>query len=366
MFEAELRDKNGDLKKMLTDKQVSSWEYLRVGGCGQADVITPFKIGGDFDNALAAGDELRVKINDQLRYSGKLLKVKRIIRSGEEGINLTFYGYISELSDVNVNETYEGMEISDIIKDILDNYVVGVKKITYNDSDIEETNFSVASVVFNHDALSAIKFLADLAGDFEWGVDRNKSFYFKQRDTNVRRTYSIGREIYEYEEDEDHESVKNVINVFGANSSVVPLATINSAGSVLVFGRKETNIFESSIVESSDANRLGLVTVKNMDNKIRQIQVKMKQDDYFVESSHPLGATTIVLEPFRSPEKYGHNFKYGQNKKYGSLKRDQISAIRYTMVGGGMDILLVVSQDIANMGDQQKQVELQIKDLQRR
>lgn len=366
MFEAELRDKNGDLKSMLTSKQVTGWEYLRTGGCGQADVSTSFKIGGDFDNSIAPGDELRIKIDNQLRYSGKLLKVGRSIKSGQEGINLTFYGYISELSDVIVNETYEGMEISDIVKDILDNYVVGVKRVIYSASDIEETSFSVASVVFNHDALSALKFLADLAGDFEWGVDINKSFYFKKRDTNVRRTYHIGREIYDYEELEDHEAVKNVVNVFGSGSSVVPLASISSAGSVSSFGRKEVNIFQSSIVETSDANRLGLVNVKNTDNKIRQIQVRMKQDDYFVEESHPLGATTIVFEPIRVPKKYGNNFKYGRNEKYGSLKRDQIASIRYTMVGGGMDILLVISQDIPNVGDQQKQVELQIQDLQRR
>lgn len=366
MFEAELLDKNGSLKKMIAGKSVIGWEYLRTGGCGQCEVNTAFKVGGDFDNSLAPGDELRLKIGNQLRYSGKLIKVGRSIKSGAESIDLIFYGYISELSDVIVNETYEGMEISDIVKDILDNYVVGIKNVSYSASDIEETSFSPASIVFNHDVLSALTLLAELAGDVEWGVDRNKNFYFKRRDTNVRRTYHIGREIYEYQEIEDHEAVKNVVNVFGSESSVVPLSTITSAGSVSTFGRKESNIFQSSIVEPSDANRLGLVNVKNTDSKIRQIQVRMKQDDYFVESSHPLGATTIVFEPLRTPKKYGNNFKYGRNEKYGSLKRDQISSIRYTMVGGGMDIQLVISQDIPNVGDQQKQVENQIEDLQRR
>lgn len=364
MFEAELLDVNGDLKRKLTGRINVDWEYLRTGGCGQANVSTPYKVGGEVDLSIAPGDELSLKIDNDIRYCGKLLKISRRISSGDEGVDLMFYGYMTELSEVIINETFENMEISDIVKAILDEKIVGVKKVTYDDADIDESGFSVASITFNHDVLSALSFLGDLAGNMEWGVDSDKRFYFKRADTNVRRTYHIGRDILEYQEVEDHEAVKNVAYVYGSTNEL--LATLMSGGSVTTFGRREINIFESSISEPSDGNRLGIVNVKNLDNRARRINVRLAKDDHFIEESHPFGAVAIVLEPFSSPQKYGNNFKYGRNKKYGSLKQDQISVIKYVMSGGGLDVSLVVSQDIVNAGDQQKQVELQIKDLQRR
>lgn len=366
-FELEIYNKYGDLKKIVTRQALVGWEYLRIGGCGQLDMVTQFKVGGEFDRMIRPGDEVRVKIRQELRYSGKLLKVKRRIGNRKEGIDLTFYGYLTELNDPIVAAEYQDMEVSNIVKNILDNYVVGQSgvRVTYDTADIEETDYAVTLLNLNHSVMDAIKLLGDLAGNFEWGVDRNKKFYFKRRSLATARTFNIGREIFEYEEIEDHEAVKNKAFVYGTDRDDV-LATVNSSESASVFGSRQFNIFESAISEQADASRLGIVNVKNRANRSRQISIKTVQDDAFFERTHPLGGVAVVLEPMPTAGKYGNNFKYGENQKYGNIKEDQIYSIRYVMAGGGLQAQLVINEDLPNQGEQQKQIEFQIKELQRR
>lgn len=372
-FEIELYDRYGNLKKYLTGKAGVNWEWNRVGGCGQADVLCSSRYGSALDVAMAPEDELRIKVLNELRYSGKIARLKRSVRKGGETIALTFYGYVSELREPIVHETYTNMELSAIAKSILDSYVVGTKRVTYTAAEIAETDYAVASISFNHKVSDALKLLSDLAGNVEWGVDRNKAFFWKIQDSVVRRVWVIGKEIMAWEENEDYESISNRLFVYGADGSS-PLADIQASDSQQAFGSREDNLFESSISEVSDATRLGATAVKLSGAKKRQVSATLTQDDFFLESSLPIGAAAVIREPFSNLKYYGQlkstNIKYGQgnpqNGKYGNMRSDQVESVRYSIRGGGLVSQVVLSGTPPSSGTLQKRFEYELSDLQRR
>lgn len=363
-YEIELYNRNGDLKKILTKSANVDWEYNRIGGCGQAQLDAPYEVFGTFDQSLTPGDEMRIKIRNELRYSGKLVRISRSVRPSDERLGLLFNGYVTELQDKLVQEDYTSTEVSAIVQDILDTHVVGSTKITYSVSDIEETDYVVESISFNHSVMDALVLLANLAGNVEWGVNRSKEFFFKQRDANVRRAYILGKDITDYTEVEDHESVKNLLNVYGSSGEI--LATIQDTISQSLYGVRKDNLFESSINEQADASRLGIVTMKNISISQRQIKFRLMYPDLFLESSVPLGATAATTKIIPVSQKYGTYFKYGRSQRYGNLKRDQIKGIKYRISEGGLDSELTLGDDIPNLGSQQKRVQYEIKELQRR
>lgn len=364
-FSAGLYDKNGDLKYFFRKIDTLSWDYNRIGGCGQADLNILLKGKSGIDLTVAPQDELRIVINDELRYSGKYIKRTRKITRGLESLKFLFYGYLTELDDIIVRETFVGMEVSQIVMSILDDYIVGVKNLTYGAADIVDTGYTVQSIVFNHSVKDAINLLAGLGGNVEWGVDRNKKVFFKQTNKVIRRSYKIGKDVNDYEEIEDIEQVKNELFVFGSDGTE-PLSTIDAFGSSTIYGVKQANLFESSITAPSDASRLGAVILKKQSGRQRQIKMAVLKSDEFVERDTPLGAAALLFPSVGLKNKYGHNIRYGRNNKYGNMRADQISTIKYSLVGGALAIQEVLENEIPSVGTQQNRIEFELKDLQRR
>ena len=286
-----LLDPNSDLIKVFDNNCMVQWEYKRRGGCGQSSVIVkkPF----DFlDDKVEPKSSLQISINDELRYHGRIITVNKIFGKGKEEIQLNFYGYLSELSRILIKRTFIGQSASGIVKTILDDEIVPNTEVTYDSADIEESEASIANLVLNHTTKDAMNLLAELAGNFEWGVDRHKKFFFKKSDTVIRRVFVIGQDIENYKSQRKDEDVINVLSVFGVDGTT-PIVTVESELSIAKFGRSEANRFESSISEASDANRLAIVTLKNTTTASRTVQFALRKDDLFIESSTPLGATAI-------------------------------------------------------------------------
>ena len=357
-------DRFGDLQKVFDpgpSGAAVSWDYNRVGGCGQASLTIP-TMDDDLEHTLVAGAELRISIDEQLRYSGKLIRTLRSVAAGQETLEVIFFGYMLDLAGLVVQETYTGQGIKTIIQDILDTYVLPYSEITYSAADIADPGYSVSSLVLNHPVRDALVLLAGIAGNYEWGVDRNKSFFFKATDKNVKHPYLLGREVMGFTEERKDDEIVNRINFFGGSGLTL---TRQSTMSVNVYGRKESNLFESSITEHSDANRYMGSILKASSSARRSVRCQVTRPDIFVESTTPIGAASVSPEHLASLHKYS-TFKYGRSTKYGKFFRDQISNIRYQITGGGMMADVTMESDIPNVGDMQKQIEYEIRELQRR
>ena len=114
-----------------------------------------------------------------LWYQGLIENKSPNVRGSTEDIPISGHGYQVQLKRIYLNNiTYTSQEASVIVKNILDNYVTPDTDISYSASDIEATSFTFDSIQFNESASSAIQKIADTVGAIEWGVDKNRKFYF--------------------------------------------------------------------------------------------------------------------------------------------------------------------------------------------
>jgi len=357
-----LYDKNDDPIEYIHHIANVSWEYNRIGGCGQCDA-TLIRSITDIDALVAPQTRVRIYINDEVRYFGKLVKISKSVKSRKEEVQLTFYGGLATLDKIIVTKTYTGMEVSAIVADILDNFVADVTDITYDTGAFEATDYSVASIEFNHTVKDALTVLTDLAGDAEWGVNQNNAFFFKRKDSTIRDVYVLGREVADLKEDRNDEKVTNVLNVYGADREL--MTTLQAKLSVNLYGRREANIFESSLIEKSDADRYGTSLLKGLAGSQYSIKMTYLKPDEFVERTVPLGARSVTKNIISDVNKYGTSIQYGKGNKYGNLTRDQIQNIRYTFAGDGLKIVMTLFSDIPNIASQQKRIEYELRNLQR-
>jgi len=363
-------DQNGDLLYALDINKRTNvwWEYNRRGGCGQCQIEFPTR-DAEFIRRARPNCSVKISINNEVRYTGKIVNQNRSVANGSEMLLITAYGYIIELGTLLVRESYENQGIQSIVQNILDSYVVGRSKITYSASNIDDPGYAVSVINFNHTAQDAMTFLASLGGNIEWGVDRNKSFYFKNYDPEIRKVYVLGREVTGLQEDFRDEGIINILNIFSGSDY---LFQMQATMSVNLFDRREGNLFESSLESEADFVRLGTNFLKKSSSMRRSLRFSFIKPDEFLDTSVPIGAIAVTAIRFRERPKYGRTNKYGRSRvgvnriKYGNLKRDQLSNIRYQVSGGGMTIDVTLEDDAPNVGDQSNRLQYEIKDLQRR
>jgi hypothetical protein len=280
-----------------------------------------------------------------------------------EMVTLLCYGFLQDLSGLTVLRDCTGQGIKAIIEDILDQDVLPFSDVTYNSNDIEDPGYSVESISLNHTAQDAMTFLAAIAGNYEWGVDLDKSFFFKAIDTNVKHVFILGQDVQGFTEERQDDSIINDLTVFAAGGLQV---NVVSSLSISRFGRKKFNLFETSITGNADAVRLGRSYVKQYGGFRRSIKFDLIRDDLFIEENTPIGSIAVNKKQFRNRPKYGTTHKYGRNIKYGNLKRDQLGSITYELINGGIRASATLYDDVPNIGDLQKRNEFEIKELQRR
>lgn len=372
-FQVLLYDQDFSLKKELGAWAMPPWwEYNRFGGCGQCQ-ISVLMDSDAYEQLFSPRTSVRILVDGEVRYQGRILKFQRRVSTGVQMVTATFYGYASQLARVIVRETYSNMEVSAIVKDILQNYVDPNTDISYVLSEIQATDFTLTSVVFNHSAQDALVFLGQIAGPFEWGVDRNRKFFWRRQDNVVRRIWMLGREINAYDEERSYENVVNSINVFGRDGY---LTTPEAASSQDTFGFSEENHFESAITQPSDGNQLGAVILSGRSGVQRAIGLQYLIPDEFLERNVPIGGVSVGIGTVSTRRKYGASTASRRNKygvstssarnKYGVLTSDQLSNVRYSVNGKGLTVQVTVTQEIPTLATQQKRIQYQINELQRR
>lgn len=140
IYRIELSDRNFNRLEYLEKEAVNiSWEYSRIGGCGSFSFDLPRSL---CDEKFISGD-FNVKIlrrnpengNYDLWYQGFIERKEPVISGSNEYVRVEGHGYQAQLGRILLTETYTGQEISAIVKDILDTYVVPNTDIEYDNPD---------------------------------------------------------------------------------------------------------------------------------------------------------------------------------------------------------------------------------------
>lgn len=362
-FALEIRNRNFDLFKVVTKFQKGlSWNWDLVGGCGQCSLDLGRE--HDFLNGIGPDFDLQIWLEGfGLVYRG-YLEMNRPVIQTPDTIKLSFVGYSGQLSRVRVNKTYNYQEISVIVKDILDTYVVPETKITYDETDIELTTFTPDVIEFDTMAPSALKTLADIAGNVEWGVDRNRKFFFKQKSREVRHRVRISKDVDKYDYIDDYAGITNRIHVKGGTVAGAKFEdTVNNEESQTAYGIRSRIASNSAIITSAVAQRWGSGLLASEARIQRRATILLVKNEAFFEQTVPVGRIVVIDPPIIQAKKYGDpdaiygSFRYGQQPDY------EISSIKYSLADEGTSVNINAGFARPNLTEEIKRLEYEIEQL---
>jgi hypothetical protein len=320
------------LEQLAPDLREATWTYQRIGGCGDAS----FVLSRDYEEAggFSGNHEIKVYVRDEtgprfsLFYDGIVYAIDPAL--GEQD-TITVYttGYGHELNWLVVNATYTNTEISAIVKTILDTIVVPNSDITYVASDIENTGYAPSSISFLGSVAEAFDTLAKLGGVMEYGVDRNRAFYFKIPSTTLGYKFPTGGRLNQLQEMVDFDKIVNQIVVRGAGTVK---RTRNSTQSQEKYRIRADVIENTSVTVDAVADQLGdAILADRAEASLRSV-VGLVGSRTLYEGTTPIPKVGVL----KSTKKYG-TFKYGAASYQGTYAY-RVSRIDYTLSEAGLNV----------------------------
>ena len=330
------------LEDLTAEASNISWGYNRNGGCGSFSFSLPTRfceetsLGGNFNIKIYAKN-LSTKIYD-LWYQGRIENKANSVVGNKETLSIKGSGYQSEIKDIYVDTDYSNKTIEYIVDDLLDTYVVGNTNITKGT--IAATGFTADTLEFSTDVLSALQTCADIVGSREWGVDKNREFFFKARSSTVGIRYPLDGKVLKYNVDNSSKDIVNRVVITGgdvAGSSFT--RTINNTQSQLKWSRRDRSIQNSAIVTNDVADQFADAIFAEFDDVVRRGKVDLI-DNTLIEATIPIP----LLEVIAKVDTYGTKL-YGTSL-YSAVVPFQIQRINYKL---GDDGTLTIGMQIGQL-----------------
>lgn len=242
-FEIILRNKSGiALEYLKKDTASLSWSYDAIGGCGSAEITLrrhfdfygeieleyqieifettdmyrkgfSLEFGqdvfggtggfGDPFGPLGAPLPMLLAGSDYLRWSGFVREITPVLDQPEL-VRLRCSGWSRQLEYVIVASktapqgpiTYINADVGAIARNIIDTFVLPGTQIhrTPAANLCQDTGLTVSSVgvTFETSVWEALKTLAEIGGNAEWGVTADREIYFLPRSDSIKQTWMIG------------------------------------------------------------------------------------------------------------------------------------------------------------------------------
>ena len=385
-YNIELRDKDGNLKKYLTPwADRPSWEWNSVGGCGRASIT----IQGDYRRIKTyPDDDIQIRIKSgsttKLVYRGYALDPVPTL-SDKESIGIECQGYSDKLSryivhDDNSEKIYTNEDIASIVADIIDTFVTPYSGITKGT--IDPATYAPNELRFKTDAAEALRTLATLEGDIDWGVDEDLVFFWRKRSSGIRRKWLIGGKVTLYEPARSDSDIVNVIRFQGGDVDGSPLeAVLQSNESISYFGRREKSASNSAIVTSDVAARYISALLRQQSIPQYKTRAIVKNINGRLEDTLPIGkiafidpADDRVIPVYGSVASggtgtiYGKKYAGGSEHYYGGIFASQVDRIRYILSDedGKFDIELTLGGNTNKQAEYEKRIELELQNLKQR
>jgi hypothetical protein len=339
MHRIELRDKDFNLLEFLEKEAINlRFDYARIGGCGAFSFDLPRQYA---DEKYISGDHnIRIYIrnsdtkNYDLWYQGLIENKSPNISDRKEVLSISGYGYLAQLSRIYISETYTSQEISVIVKDILDTYVTPNTDITYDAGDIENTGFTADSLKFNTDVKRALETCANIVGSREWGVDKDRKFFFKAHSQVVGFREFVGGKIIKFSEDFSFKDIANRIVIQGGDVDGTPYTkTYNDALSQAKYNLRTKVIQNSSIVTDTVSSQFADAIFAEYSDVIKRAKCTKINITTPIESTIPIPLIQIMLSDTRYGEK-----KYGTFLYCGRVDR-KIERVSYYFSKGNSEII---------------------------
>jgi hypothetical protein len=197
-----------------------NWRYERIGGCGPMELV----VGQAFDAASWVDHDYHIEVDGRCptwfnRYrrmwSGYVVGISRGLHA-QESLRVRCLGYRGQLSRLQLHNYYDSQkEVSVTVKDIVENWVAAQSDILYDAALIESTSFTYDDVTYNNSVEEAIVNLAELGAYMEWGVDRNRYFFFLTPESAAKHHRMVGKDVSGFDLDKNYERIRNRVYLTG-------------------------------------------------------------------------------------------------------------------------------------------------------
>lgn len=367
----ELRDKSFNLLEILDHEMMDlTWEFNRIGGCGSISFDLPRQycnermISGDFNLRLYVRNPTTASYD--LWYQGIVEQKSPNVRGSDETVSIQGHGYQAQLSRIQLRAlTYSSQEASVIVKNLLDNYIVPNTDITYDLADLEATSFTFDTLELSTDAMSAIQTIADTVGGREWGVDKNRKFYFKARSSTVGLRFPLGSNVTSFSDDDSFKDIVNRVIVQGGDIAGVPYtpdpttSPYNNAASQLKYGRRDTIYQNSSVVTATVAQQLATSILAEKSDVIRRARCELANYETQIEASIPLPLFNLVARGTFYGEKLYGTFLYSGQINF------QVNRVVYKLHSEDSSITtnLELGQPLPNISETIGQLKYQLEQI---
>lgn len=191
-FHVVIRDASDRAVRLERDSVVAlNWTYAREGGCQSATL----ELKRDLCDYGLVGPEFIVEIfitpavgsTKELTWTGFVDPLSPSLARRQVAIQARgLSAWMQRLVVPNVNYLNQ-TDIADVVKNIVDTYVVVGSKIkrTAALGLVATSGVAVDNMTFATTCLDAIRTLAVLAGNFDWGVRADREFYFLPKVSTV-------------------------------------------------------------------------------------------------------------------------------------------------------------------------------------
>lgn len=192
---------------------------------------------------------------------------------------ITAHGYYNALKNVLIFNTYENMEVSDIVKDILLT-VESRTGVKYNSSKVYAVGYAITKIVFDGvNAQECLKQLSEFAYDFVYGVDERQELFFKQRVTaiNEEARFFVPQHVDGFEPTVNLDKLTNWARIKGGNIDEQGeswLATVENTDSQQAYGRRESVWTLPTAYSPEDVKRWGESELAKYKDPIQSAKVK--------------------------------------------------------------------------------------------
>ena len=300
-YNIELRDKNGALKGYITPYVSKvSWEWNRLGGCGRCS-LTINKAYRDI--IFDARDDIQIRIESgatsKLVYRGFIANILPTLKVNQD-IVLDVRGYFDLLKKFIVNntgntKTYTSKTIAYIVDDIADNFIIPKSNVTLGTIDTTDgSSFSIDTIDFLCPVEDALRTLADLAGDAEYGVDEDLVFFWRTESTTINRRFFVGNNVAVLERRVSWDNLVNKLYLIGGD--VLGSAykkTLDATDSQSQYYLAEEIINNSSITTNDVATQYlsSILTERSIPQF--SIRAQIKNTNVRLEDTIPMGLVTF-------------------------------------------------------------------------
>ena len=211
--------------KIIDAYERMEWDYLRIGGCGRFRLITKEKTE-DWETAVDNEYEIHVRIKlptDTLYntwYRG-VIKSWSTEQSGNQVVTqVEGVGYVDYMNKIMIQKRYpKGLTVRDIMTDIVEHYITPYSRVRKDDGIQPGTPYDPASLMtssafhdvtnlridassyqligdvnFQCSAFRALKFLAELQGGMEFGVDSSGLFFWRVKSSTIGKIVFLDKD----------------------------------------------------------------------------------------------------------------------------------------------------------------------------